>query len=55
LTEFFRGTNRAALQVPGTGLGLSIAHRVVHRHGGRIDVDSELGHGSVFTVTLAAA
>jgi signal transduction histidine kinase len=36
----------------GTGLGLSIAQRLVGMHGGTIDVKSELGRGSTFTVCL---
>jgi two-component system sensor histidine kinase HydH len=38
----------------GTGLGLSIAQRVVADHGGRIDVDSAPGEGTVFTIWLRA-
>jgi signal transduction histidine kinase len=36
----------------GTGLGLTIAYKIVSQHGGRIDVRSEVGSGSTFTVVL---
>lgn len=36
----------------GTGLGLAVAVRIVQAHGGRIELDSELGQGTIFTVVL---
>ena len=52
--EFYRAPAGSA-GVPGTGLGLAIARHVVQAQGGRIEVESRLGHGATFTVRLPAA
>jgi len=49
---FYRTDPARARQTGGTGLGLAIADQIARAHGGRIQVSSELDHGSVFTVTL---
>lgn len=47
---FYRGQNVGTIQ--GTGLGLSIVEKCVKLHGGNAIVESELGKGTVFTITL---
>jgi CheY-like chemotaxis protein len=37
------------------GLGLSVSYGIIKRHGGRIDVESQPGQGSTFTITLPSA
>jgi len=36
----------------GTGLGLAIVHNIIEVHGGTIGVESRLGQGSTFTITM---
>jgi signal transduction histidine kinase len=50
-SSFFRGSNVDA-EIGGFGLGLAGAHQIITQHGGQIDVASELGVGTTFTVRL---
>ena len=50
--RFQRGSNARKAKVAGTGIGLFIVKTIVERHGGSVAVESVLGQGSTFTVTL---
>ena len=53
LTErFYRVESGRSRSTGGTGLGLAIVKHVVQRHGARLDVQSWLGEGSVFTLVF---
>ncbi len=53
--EFYRGTNAREYAAEGTGLGLAIVKAIAERHGGKVTLESELGHGTLFAVTLPCA
>jgi signal transduction histidine kinase len=50
--RFYRVSKDRSRKTGGAGLGLSIARFIVERHGGKIEVASELGRGSTFTVAF---
>lgn len=50
--RFFRGGEALAKHIPGTGLGLNIVGSIVEAHDGKMSLDSELGRGSTFRVSL---
>jgi signal transduction histidine kinase len=52
---FYRGRHAVTQQVQGSGLGLSLVRRIADAHGGRVELQSETGRGSTFTICLPAA
>jgi signal transduction histidine kinase len=50
--RFYRGSRSNEARASGSGLGLAIVKSIIDMHGGRITVESRLGVGTTFTVTL---
>jgi signal transduction histidine kinase len=52
--RFYQVDHTLSRRASGCGLGLSIVKYIVYAHGGEVDVQSQLGQGSVFSVSLPA-
>ena len=50
--RFYRGSRANEARGSGSGLGLAIVHSIVDMHGGAVEVESRVGSGSRFVVTL---
>lgn len=50
--KFYRVTTAKSRQTGGSGLGLTLVKNIVEAHGGSVEVESEIGKGSTFTVSL---
>jgi signal transduction histidine kinase len=50
--RFYRGKQAGRSAIPGTGLGLAITKEIVEAHEGHISVESELEHGTTFSVSF---
>ena len=50
--QFYRVKNQQVTKTTGFGLGLTFVHKVVCAYGGSIRLESELGIGSKFTITI---
>jgi PAS domain S-box-containing protein len=53
--RFFRAANATTRNYSGLGIGLFVSHEIVQRHGGRFEVQSDVGAGSTFTFYLPLA
>jgi signal transduction histidine kinase len=50
--EFVRAADAEREGIPGTGLGLPLVAHVAEGHGGRVEVESQVGQGSTFTIRI---
>jgi len=53
--KFYRANDLLSREIEGFGLGLSIVRHVARGHDGRVELESQVGHGSTFTIVLPPA
>jgi signal transduction histidine kinase len=52
--QFQRGEQARKMGIKGTGIGLAMVDHIVRAHRGRVEVESQPGEGSTFTLVLPA-
>ena len=52
--RFYRGKQAGQSTIPGTGLGLAITKEIIERHGGSIEIQSQVDEGTTFYIYLPA-
>jgi len=50
--KYYRTPSQMTRETAGSGLGLTLVHHITEAHGGRVEVESEVGRGSTFTLLL---
>jgi signal transduction histidine kinase len=53
--KFYRAPTAENAGIPGTGLGLTLVDHIARAHGGRLEIESEAGRGSTFSIHLPLA
>ncbi len=51
-TRFYQSQNKVSSEAKGSGLGLTLVKHITEAHGGRVDVKSEFGEGTTFSIVL---
>lgn len=52
--EFGKLDEHSQMNLQGTGLGLSICKRIIEQMGGNVFVQSEINHGSIFSIVFSS-
>ncbi len=53
--QFYQVDQKLSRARGGCGLGLALVHHIIEAHGGRVDIESQLGRGSTFTISIPVA
>ncbi|MEM0926012.1 MAG: sensor histidine kinase, partial [Planctomycetota bacterium] len=53
--KFYRGSHAVNREIPGTGLGLAFTREVIRTHGGDVELETTLGRGTTFKLSLPSS